>query len=156
MEDRREMFQGTYMDRDQRYIHLGVDINVPAGTAVTFPLPCRVLRITHSPDTDVGWGTRIDLGAADFPLVFLLGHLGPGVSVGEGEILNDPQRIIGHVGTPEVNGGVDAHTHLQAVDRSLYHALVDTDLDGYGRREEIEDLRWQYPEPLNAVLRLLR
>ena len=43
MENRSFMWSGTYMDKDRKYIHLGLDIAVNKGNLVTLPFDAKVI-----------------------------------------------------------------------------------------------------------------
>ncbi len=82
----------------------------------------------------------------------ILGHLAPKLEVKPGDILPEDGATIGVIGDPTVNGGCDPHLHLQIMTRERYDQLVDIDLDGYGRENELEALKRGYLDPLAAML----
>ena len=151
MENRESLFKGTYMDADRRYIHLGVDINAAAGTPVCFPYSAEVIAVSTSNDNEVGWGTRVDLKHPHLPLVFLIGHLDPHVAITAGQAFK-ACAALGAIGAPAVNGNVDPHLHLQAMDLTLYRQLcAASDLDGYGQVRHAALLPNLFPDPLRAL-----
>lgn len=151
LENRSRMFAHTYMAKDQRFIHLGVDINLPSGCEVRFPFSVEILKTFCDEDTEIGWGTRVDLAHTRLPIVIILGHLAPLIEVKAGDVLGKAGATIGTIGDPSINGGSDPHLHLQVMDRSIYESLVDTDLDGYGRVSEIGFIRTHYHEPFSSL-----
>ena len=75
VEIRSRMFaDSSYISHARCYVHLGVDINVPAWEEVCFPSSAQVLRVVHDPDTEIGWGTRVDLAHPTQPIVFMFGQ----------------------------------------------------------------------------------
>lgn len=156
LEIRSRMFADTsYISQARCYVHLGVDINVPAWEEVRFPSSAQVLRVVHDSDTEIGWGTRVDLAHPTQPIVFIFGHLGPDVTVYEGEILPACGKKIGRIGEPKVNGGCDPHLHLQVMSREKYDHLVNRgELDGYAQEADLPEIRRNYFDPLKAVLDL--
>jgi murein DD-endopeptidase MepM/ murein hydrolase activator NlpD len=153
MEERSTVFRGTYMEADSRFIHLGVDINVPAGMMVRFPIAGEVLKVEVSDDREVGWGARVDIAPIGAPYVFLLGHLDPSGLIRSGACIPATGAPVGTIGAPPTNGNVFPHLHLQAVRREVYDREVE--IDGYGRVSEREQLAIDYPEPLR-LFQLLR
>jgi murein DD-endopeptidase MepM/ murein hydrolase activator NlpD len=153
MEERSTVFRGTYMQADNRFVHLGVDLNVPTGMAVRFPVAGEVIKVEISDDREVGWGARVDVAPIGAPYVFLLGHLDPIGLVRAGTHISATGAEVGTIGAPPTNGNVFPHLHLQAVRREVYDREVE--IDGYGRVSDREQLATDYPEPL-TLLRSLR
>ena len=46
LEDRSTLWRGSYLDQKRKYIHLGVDFNVPAGTQVAIERAATVIYFT--------------------------------------------------------------------------------------------------------------
>jgi hypothetical protein len=144
LEDRAFMWKGTYMDNDQRYIHLGVDINLPLGTQVRSPADAEVHDVLCDDSAEVGWGTRIILKPeiADIYLVFA--HLSQDNNLRAGQHI-DRGAIIGTIGTWPQNGNVFQHTHIQAVAAQYLETHPLSELDGYGQSDA--SLAQAFPEP---------
>ena len=103
---------------EERYIHLGVDIWMPAGSAVFAPLAAKV----HSYADNKGYGNygpTIILEhnpAAEIRFYTLYGHL----SRSDLDIISIGKRIekgqcIGHFGNSDENGNWAPHLHFQII-----------------------------------------
>ncbi len=119
MENRQYVWAGTYMDKDKRYVHLGVDVVVSAGTPVYSPVEGVIEDIFIDKDTDVGWGGRIILRPFDGRLPLLVfGHLELKIFLNLGNMIK-PCDFIGNIGKPPLNGNVFEHLHIQAITREF-------------------------------------
>lgn len=133
-ENRKDMFHGTYLESTGNFIHLGIDINVHAGTPIRLPFDCYLAQVFVDTDVDVGWGTRVILETKS-PYLMVLGHLengmydilGNGFSKKKGE-------IIGKVGTWPRNGNVFEHLHVQMIKPENMKQF-----DGYGTIKDLID-----------------
>jgi murein DD-endopeptidase MepM/ murein hydrolase activator NlpD len=152
LEDRRHLWQGSYLEQTGNFLHLGVDFNVPQGTAIATPRNAAVLLVDHDLDRDGGWGQRIFLKlAAESPedMVLIFAHLQavsvvPGMRLARGS-------IIAEVGGPPDNGNWAPHLHIQTIPSGiLSDVLLERldQLDGYGPPDNIEELRSNFPNPL--------
>jgi murein DD-endopeptidase MepM/ murein hydrolase activator NlpD len=103
---------------DERYIHLGVDIWMPAGTAVFAPLDAKV----HSFADNIGYGNygpTIILEhnpASEIRFYTLYGHL----SRADLEVISIGKKIekgqcFAHFGNAEENGNWAPHLHFQII-----------------------------------------
>lgn len=150
MEDRSTFGQGSYLERDQVFLHLGVDINVPSGTAIVASVEAEVCRIDDDRDEDVGWGPRVMLRPRNRRLpVFVYGHLGRNVRCRVGEVLQSGD-MFAEVGSPPTNGNVFPHVHVQAVTRAHFRKLLREDFvgfDGYASLQEEAEMRERFPDP---------
>lgn len=158
MEDRSALLAHTYLAKDRRYVHLGVDFNVVAGQPVTMSLPGTVELVDDDAPEPHGWGPRavVRIKTRSRGWVRLVyAHLGrgsiqhwvrPGGSALAGE-------LIGCVWFPPENGGWWPHLHVQAVSERAWDRLAGrvADLDGYGREGDA-DLASNYPDPLPLLL----
>jgi murein DD-endopeptidase MepM/ murein hydrolase activator NlpD len=155
LEDRRHIWQGSYLERTGNFVHLGVDFHVPWGTPVAAPRAAVVFLVDHDLDRDGGWGQRVflklDCQPPDNP-VLIFAHL-QGAEVMPGARLA-PGAIFAEVGGPPANGNWAPHLHLQTIppDR-LVEALVErfAELDGYGPPSRADDLRVSFPDPLPVI-----
>jgi murein DD-endopeptidase MepM/ murein hydrolase activator NlpD len=134
LEDRRDLWRGSYLKEDES-VHLGIDINVPVGTAVSVTTKSHVEKIIHDTEQDGGWGTVVFL-RPDRPVGeishFLYAHLSRDVSVKAGDVVL-PGDIVGRAGESGVNGGWYPHIHVQAMTRAAW-SKFGSDLkqfDGY-------------------------
>ena len=138
---------------EHRTVHLGVDLFVPAGTAVLAPLDGVVHAVADN-RAALDYGPvvilrhRTDAGDAFFTLY---GHLRrasivglrPGQTIGAG-------ATIAALGTPAENGGWPPHLHFQIV---LDLLDLSTDFPGVCRATEVEVWRALSPDP-SVMLRL--
>lgn len=153
LEDRSTLWQGSYLDSDQKYIHLGIDINIPAGTAVTAPQPCVVIRIDNDYPEPYGWGNRVIVHDEFADCVVIFGHLQPPESLRIGDHLKHGE-VFARIGTASENGGWFPHLHVQIVTNEHYQSLLNNDLrdlDGYGKSADIASLRLHFPDPMPYI-----
>jgi murein DD-endopeptidase MepM/ murein hydrolase activator NlpD len=157
-ENRAELWRGGYMAAERKWIHLGVDLNVPAGTVVHADSPGEVVRIDHD-ISEGGWGTRLMLQLLYHPIVLIYAHLSPHLefqhqTTREGMALSQGQEL-GRVGNPKDNGQWFPHLHLQALSTDAVAHYLKQDrleeLDGYGRLEDIEKHQSYHPDPMPYV-----
>lgn len=149
LEDRTELWKGSYLDPAGSAIHAAIDVNVPAGTLVRAGVCGRVVLADSDAPLIGGWGSHVIIEPDDFPYVFLFGHLGPHLpSIGHE---TSPETAIGRIGASPDNGVWFAHLHFQAIQREQfydrYHGSTKT-MDGYFRREEATTYQEIFPEPL--------
>lgn len=126
MEDRKDIWKGK-----GHTLHVGVDYSVPAYTEVTVPCPAKLIERFWDADQKGGWGGRLLFEAAS-GIYFLFAHLDWQGMVGGarhyrfdmdqdrlskckvGDIVQ-PGEVVGHLGTPDVNGGWFPHLHVQCM-----------------------------------------
>jgi len=155
LEDRRHIWQGSYLERTGNWVHLGVDFHVPWGTHVAAPQAAAVFLVDHDLDRDGGWGQRVFLKLGGEPPddpVLIFAHLqGAGVTPGTRLARG---AVFAEVGGPPGNGNWAPHLHVQTIpsDR-LVEALIErfAELDGYGPPSRVEDLRVSFPDPLPII-----
>lgn len=153
MENRSVLWRGSYLDDDKRYIHLGIDFNVPAGTAVAVTRPGTVIRIDNDYPEPYGWGNRVIIDDESTGCVLVFAHLRFPEKLHVGDSLRDG-KVFAKVGNSSENGGWFPHLHVQAIKRDHFQYLLGNDLrdlDGYGKSEDIELLRENYPDPMSYV-----
>jgi len=153
LEDRAHLWRGHYLPEGCA-IHLGIDLNVPAGTTVLAPVSGEVMHAVPCRALGGGWGgwfvLRADApdGGAEYVLLGHLAHAGlpqPGARIARG-------TPVGVIGTPHENGGWYPHLHLQALSREAWEAVEhapDALLDGYGYPDA--DLSRLFPDPAPLV-----
>lgn len=153
LENRAHLWRGHYLPEGCA-IHLGIDLNVPAGTTVLAPVSGEVMHAVPCRALGGGWGgwfvLRADVpeGGADYVLLGHLAHAGlppPGSRIAGG-------TAVGVIGTPLENGGWYPHLHLQALSGDAWEAVQhapDALLDGYGYPDAA--LRRLFPNPAPLV-----
>lgn len=143
-EDRKDIWKGTYMDETGKYIHLGIDINVPYKTPIKCPIDCVLNEVFVDKDTNIGWGTRVILQPKGLSCFIVLGHLDSDIVtiLGDG-FIKSKGELLGYVGTWPTNGNTFNHLHVQVVCN-----LDLNNFDGYG---SIEDLK-NNPNPFEIDL----
>lgn len=147
LENRRELWHGSYLDECGHHIHLGVDFNVPAGTQVAAEHDGDIVTVDNDTPEVSGWGTRVILRPHDPTIpVLIYGHLGPQPALRAGDRVRLGDTI-GRVGEPHDNGGWFPHLHVQCVARGVDPLT----LDGYGNERHLAVLSRTCPDPLRFV-----
>jgi len=151
LEDRSVLWRGSYLKEDNKYIHLGVDVNAPAGTPVALDMPGRLVLLDNDHPLVGGWGTRVMIKLTDAPIVLIYAHLA-NVRRHVGEALRRGD-IIAEVGPSDTNGVWYTHTHVQAMTMGAYGRFLHKpqELDGYGKKEDISELAELFPDPTNFI-----
>ena len=155
LEDRRHLWQGSYLEGTGNFVHLGIDFHVPQGTPVAAPRAARVFLVDDDGDRDGGWGLRVflklDGEPPDDPLLIFAHLQGAGMMPGT----RLPRgTVFAEVGGPPDNGNWAPHLHVQTIpsDR-LVEVLIEqfAELDGYGPAARVENLRVSFPDPLPLI-----
>lgn len=139
-ENRDAMWRGSYLHSDAS-VHLGIDVNVPAGTTIMCPTKFKVIEMFQDPDQGGGWGGRILVETPNGLVIFSHLNLLP-FKLGE-QYFQD--TALGTVAEPDTNGGWYPHLHLQG----LESVKQIGDLDGYGQNS-LHNPRL-YPDPLKIL-----
>ncbi len=146
LENRSNLWRGSYLGASGAFLHLGIDLNLPQGTRVAASFEARVILVDEDADHEGGWGTRVFLDARG--LIFIYAHL-ESPSVAPGDRLK-PGQIVAAIGGPPQNGNWHPHLHVQAMRAELFHELLldrFSELDGYGLAAEQETLARDFPDP---------
>lgn len=120
MEDRNIYKRGEHygQDNEERTVHLGLDLMVPAGTDVFSPLPGKVHSFKDNAiKADYGPTIILEHRLDGITFYTLYGHLSRASlkHLKVGQTIKAHQRIA-TVGTPDVNGGWPTHLHFQIID----------------------------------------
>jgi murein DD-endopeptidase MepM/ murein hydrolase activator NlpD len=156
MENRPRLWADSYLEQEKKYLHLGVDYNVPAGTEVAVPWESEVVAVDHDQDREGGWGGRVILRPLDKRMednLFIFAHLSDDIAAQVNSIMRSG-KILGTVGLPDVNGGWFSHLHIQAITRLEFERAMENnlaDLDGYGRLVKKRELAVKYPDPTKYI-----
>jgi murein DD-endopeptidase MepM/ murein hydrolase activator NlpD len=153
LEDRSHLWRGHYLPPGGA-IHLGIDLNVPAGTTVLTPLGGVVVHAAPCRALGGGWGGWFVLRAdtpRDGAAYLLFAHLAHRGLPQRGQTFAE-RAPVGVVGMPDENGGWYPHLHLQALSEAAWEAVQhapDTLLDGYGYASD--SLRHLFPDPAPLI-----
>ena len=153
LEDRSDLWRGSYLDESGMYVHLGIDFNVPIGTSVAADGASIVLRVDSDFPAEGGWGNRVIMRLVDRPIVVIYAHLSDEILCRVGDRLS-PGQVFAHVGTSSQNGGWFPHLHVQCVDATYFDGLSVRDfelLDGYGKASELEELLKYCVDPFTVI-----
>ena len=154
LEDRTDLWRGGYLK--EPVIHGGIDVSLPAGTAVRCMRDGTVVWVDDDKNPDGGWGpyvvvkTTNDVGDIEY---VLYGHLGRSFvqiddTVQKGDVIAD-------IGAPPDNGGWWSHLHLQSISREYYEWCCENDinrtLDGYFPASQVDVFTVRFPDPANLL-----
>ncbi len=154
MENRSILWKGSYLEQARNFIHLGIDVNVPAGTEVAAGFNAVVVKIDDDRSKDGGWGPRVILKHATEPIYMIHAHLDRDIKCKVGDTLKISQ-VFAKVGKAPLNGNWFPHLHLQTISKKYYEKLEKSNswaqLDGYGLTKDIEKNSKLHPDPLQYV-----
>lgn len=148
LEDRSTLWQDSYLAKEGRFTHLGVDFNVPAGTPVAMCLNVQVIRVDDDTPEVGGWGMRVMAKVSHDDIVLIFAHLASKVLCKVGEVFRRGD-VFATIGAPHENGGWYSHLHVQALSVERYREFEKhpQGLDGYAHAGE-PDLEHKYPNPM--------
>ncbi len=153
LEDRRVLWRGSYLERDQHWIHVGVDFMVPAGTRIAATWNAIVEQVDDDTPEVGGWGPRVIVRLKDTPNILLIfAHLGV-VFCKKNDSLS-PGGIFATVGAPPNNGGWFPHLHVQAIDLDHFDgdwSAVVRSVDGYIHDSLLPNAAKMFPDPMRYV-----
>ncbi|MDO8583595.1 MAG: peptidoglycan DD-metalloendopeptidase family protein [bacterium] len=151
LENRRELWRGSYLEGTGNYLHLGIDWNAPVGTPVALPVSGQAFLIDCDTPDRFGWGNRVWFKLSDDNML-IVAHLNPAIACRAGDTVS-PGQAFASVGTPEHNGGWFSHIHTQLVDGTYFQNVFQrnalTEIDGYGAVDQIDTLRALFKNPLS-------
>lgn len=153
LEDRRDLWRGSYLDHTGGYLHLGIDFNVPVGTGIAVDYEAEVLYVDNDFPAEGGWGNRVIMKYGHKPHIVIYAHLDDEIVCKEGDILS-PGDLFARVGASPQNGGWFPHLHVQCVEQSYFDRVVRNDLallDGYGHMNDLNLLKQQFKDPFTMV-----
>lgn len=154
-EDRSVLWHGSYLDAENSYIHLGVDINVPTGTEIAIDFDAEVVRIDDDYPEEGGWGPRVIVKNLSVPIYLIYAHLDREIKCKVGDSLKVGQ-VFAKVGKAPFNGNWFPHLHVQTITAEYYKNLEEnnswSELDGYGLYADISSNSKLFPDPLQFIL----
>jgi len=142
-----ELFEGD----EERCIHIGVDVFVPAGTAVYTPFDGEVQSFANRQVSgDYGPVIILQHRLDDFEFHTLYGHLSEGSLDGlvDGQIFSAGEKLA-EIGPRPVNGNWPPHLHFQMIrDMQGYRG----DYPGVVRPTELDFFRQNCPDPSALIV----
>jgi len=154
MEDRSFLWRDWYLDKEQLFIHLAVDLNVPTGTEIATDFDAEVVKIDNDFPLDGGWGTYIILKHLLKSVYVLYAHLDENILCKVGDKLNEG-TIFAKVGHSPQNGNWFPHTHIQIIEADYYLELEKNNdwekFDGYGLKNDIKINTKRHPDPMQFI-----
>jgi hypothetical protein len=161
LEDRSILWRDSYLETTKKFLHLGIDVNLPAGTPVASAIPLEVIITDDDHDLDGGWGPRIiAIPQNDPSRLVIFAHLAD-ISVRPGDrISSDVPFAV--VGAAPLNGNWYPHYHIQQLNTARIPNLIFdnaqkkiiqglAEIDGYGRQEDYHLLSQQYEDPIAFI-----
>jgi len=115
-ENRIDLYrQNENIMREGRTIHIGIDINAPAGTPLHAPVDCEVVHAEYESGAgNYGWFIVLKCQTDDGPLYLLFGHLAKNNLARVGTKLRAGD-VFGFIGDFDENGNWFHHTHFQVL-----------------------------------------
>jgi hypothetical protein len=154
MEDRNILCGGTYLEKTSMFVHLGVDINVPAGTEVATDFIASVVKIDDDYPEENGWGPRVILKHSAMSIYMIYAHLDRKIKCKVGDVLGKG-KVFARVGKAPYNGGWFQHCHVQSISFKYYDELEKYNawkcLDGYGSSDEITLNAERFRDPMEFI-----
>jgi murein DD-endopeptidase MepM/ murein hydrolase activator NlpD len=152
MEDRSFLWKNGYLEKEQTFIHLGVDINVPPSTEVSACFPGSVARIECDNPLVGGWGTMIIIKHDKEPVYVIYAHLEKEIQCKVGDKIAKGV-VFAKVGKAPENGNWFPHLHIQVVKEEVFKKVETEDdweaFDGYGLAKDVEINAKRFPDPMN-------
>lgn len=157
LEVRDTLLAHTYLADSGKYLHLGVDFNVPAGSRVAAPRSWDVVLVDDDHPDPHGWGPRVVFCGYDVVrterIYVIFAHLDadlssrvkPGATIREG-------YCFAAVGAPPRNGGWFPHLHVQVVTEAAWNKYGIENIDGYGHPGDAAALAREFPDPLPLLI----
>lgn len=153
LENRAYIWRNSYLEKKKTFIHLGVDVNAPAGTPVAIDFDATVVRIDDDHDFEGGWGPRVIVRHEHVDAYIIYAHLARDIRVMMGEGLSQGD-VLGEIGQAPSNGNWYPHVHVQVMTPKAYSvAYLDNfrSLDGYGATNKLPELKTQFRNPMDFI-----
>lgn len=157
MNNRRRLHRGTYLEKEERWVHIGLDVNAPAKTPIFALADGPVMYVGDDSPLVGGWGGHLiqKIGFQESSHLLVYGHLGH-INARRGEHLKKGDEIA-VIGNPSQNGYWFPHVHLQLVgEPDMVHGTTDwqkfsEELDGYVRVENAAAWACKCPDPTPLI-----
>ncbi len=154
LEDRSFLWRGSYLELEKKFVHLGVDLNVPAGTDVATSVAGEVVRVDDDYPEGHGWGPRVIVRCGFESVYIIYAHLDRNVRCKVGDRLRS-RDIFAQVGSPQLNGGWFAHLHVQVMTEEYFFEIANTGLwdtlDGYGTMQDMNLNMHRFINPMRFI-----
>lgn len=152
LRSRRDVWAGSYLDRERKYLHLGLDVNAPAGTIVACDVPGVVIHVDDDHPEEHGWGPRVFVHMNDQPFILIFAHLDKRMYVRKGSRIKRGQKI-GMIGAFPHNGGWYEHLHVQVIQQGYWTTFLQdpSSLDGYAPYDDKDFWMNLCPDPLRFI-----
>lgn len=147
--EHRGIYVSDHFEKDERNIHLGVDIWATSGKAIFAPCDLRVHSTAYN-NNPLDYGHTIIFECLDESLYLLIGHLSAQSLEGkyEGRIF-EKGTICAHIGQAKDNGGWVPHLHLQAIKNISNHW---GDYPGVCHADDLEMYAKNCPDPTPFII----
>lgn len=136
LEDRATLWRGHY-HQPGHTIHLGIDYNVPAGSAIYLPVEGTLVALEQDPDQNGGWGGRVIFKINDIWVIFAHLRSISACHLGTKYVAGCQLGVVGDHNTG--NGGWFPHLHVQCMTN------YDRNVDGYAALSD--QLALDFPNP---------
>lgn len=155
MEHRGNVLAGSYLAPEKKFIHLGVDLNVRAGTGVYADRRLKVIGVERDPSKG-GWGTRLMARVVGFGLTAIYAHIRLLKPYAVGDIIDVNERFAVADGSA-TNGDWYPHVHVQVLtgEGEEYYLKHPDQLDGYCSPCDLVRVQRLHADPLIEKVILL-
>ena len=152
MENRTNFLRESYLEEGDKFIHLGIDINVPTGTEIATDFDAEVIKTGDDLEPNLGWGPHVILKHLSKPVYIIYGHLDKKILCSQGDILKI-NTIFAKVGFPPDNGNWFPHVHVQCINPEYFSETEGKieNLDGYGYQNEMELNANRHKDPMEFI-----
>lgn len=154
MEDRSLLWRGSYLESKKNFIHLGIDLNVPAGTEIALGFDVEIVKVDDDYPEDGGWGPRITVRHLSQPVYLIYAHLGREIKQQVGDKVRAGE-VFARVGEPPFNGNWFPHLHVQTISPEYFAELEKNNswgqLDGYGSLNDLTINAARFKDPTQYI-----
>lgn len=153
MEIRSTLWKDSYLQADQKFLHLGVDLNAPVDTEIAVDFNAEVVHVDDDHPEEGGWGPRVIFLHKKARVYVVYAHLGNDVTLKPGDKVKAGE-VFAKVGHPKRNGGWYPHVHVQAVEDDVFRVIEKNGLetlDGYYWPNCIQRGAGMFPDPLQYI-----
>jgi murein DD-endopeptidase MepM/ murein hydrolase activator NlpD len=134
----------------ETYIHIGLDINVPAGTPLFAPFDCTVVAKGYDTrDGGGGFGGNLTLKVENYGETFYLmfGHLAKNIACSIGDKIKGGEHFA-TTGDFDENGEWFHHTHMQVLTEK---AFAENLIWGFVKKSDYPNVDEYSPSPMPII-----